>query len=209
MSRSVHLSAAYWKIALRPVRFAHIDLFTKQAKKKSSFLFSLSAQSACEEGRNTLLLFVATRYNTAMKRILEVEMGITMAILFLASLGAYFFYWYSTIWWFDMPMHFTGGYFLSIMLMYIVVRAQSKGNSEDNKKINPKYPLEKPTSRAGLYLKLILLTFTIGFLWEVYEFAVDTYFNAHLFVFLDSFSDLCFDMAGAITALFFIDRHML
>jgi hypothetical protein len=133
-----------------------------------------------------------------MKRILEVEMGITMAILFLASLGAYFFYWYSTIWWFDMPMHFAGGYFLSIMLMYIVVRAQSKGNREDNKKFNPKY----------LYLILILLTFAIGFLWEVYEFVVDAYFHTHLIVIMDSFSDLCFDMAGAITAFFFIDRHM-
>jgi len=137
-----------------------------------------------------------------MKRILEVEMGITMGLLFLASLGAYFFYWYTTIWYFDMPMHFIGGYFIGIALMYILgyrlqVTGFNKENIDNNKNLNTKY------------LILILLAFFIGFLWEVYEFAVDAYFNTHLIVLLDSFSDLCFDMAGAVTAFFFIDRHML
>lgn len=125
-----------------------------------------------------------------MKRILEVEMGITMAILFLASLGAYFFYWYSTIWWFDMPMHFTGGYFVAISIVYLLFKIRKEK--------------QLPT-----YLKLFLLVFAVGFLWEVYEFVVDAYFNTHTIVLMDSFSDLCFDMAGAITAFFFIDRHML
>ena len=133
---------------------------------------------------------MATRYNTPKKRILEVEMGITMAILFLANSGAHFFYWYSTIWWFDMPMHFTGGYFVAIALVYVLLKARK----------------EKP---LPTYLKLFFLVLTVGFLWEVYEYAFDIYFHNNLIMVLDSFSDLCFDMAGAITAFFFIDRHML
>ncbi|MGI9118480.1 MAG: hypothetical protein ACR2IQ_02940 [Minisyncoccia bacterium] len=139
-----------------------------------------------------------------MKRILEVEMGITMAILFLASLGAYFFYWYSTIWFFDMPMHFIGGYFICIALMYVTgYRLHATGYKGEDKDVI------KKNNHKYFYLKLILLTFIIGLLWEVYEYVVDLYFGNHLVVLIDSFSDLCFDTAGAITALFFIDKYML
>ena len=113
-----------------------------------------------------------------------------VALIFLFNTGATFFFWYSRIWWFDMPMHFAGGLFISLITVFVV-----------EKYLRPRRYIAQDHSVISRYL-IIFLCIAIG--WEVYEIAVDVYFSTHTTYLLDSLSDICFDLAGGALGLVYI-----
>lgn len=96
------------------------------------------------------------------------------------------FYWYPLIWWFDMPMHFLGGVFVGLLLSYLL------------KKIKI---IKEDISVFKFSLIITTLTFFVGMIWEGYEYFVQFYTHAYLANFLDSLSDLSFDIVGSIMAV--------
>jgi len=115
---------------------------------------------------------------------------ITSLILFILVLDllAYKFYWYYSIWWFDMPMHILGSLWVGLVFVWFL----------------------KPTDLSfNTILKIILGVLTIGLLWEIFElfaynFVTQTPFNA-----LDTMSDICFDLAGAGLAILYFARKIM
>ena len=96
------------------------------------------------------------------------------------------FYWYSSIWYFDMAMHFLGGFWLGLASLYL-------------------FPL-KDTSFKSI-LKIFLLVLLVGVGWEIFEVIVDRVITGNLFNTLDTISDICFDLAGGLSAiLYFIKK---
>lgn len=98
---------------------------------------------------------------------------------------------YHLLWWYDMPMHFLGGLFTGLLVLYIVLRQKSI------------------VCLPNIKIILISLYFilAIGFAWELYEFFVKTIIVGEQFIFRDSISDLFFDLAGGIEAMFIYLRH--
>lgn len=95
--------------------------------------------------------------------------------------------WYWIMWWFDMPMHFLGGFFSAVLIMLFFYRRL-------------RYIDTVNTTRALLYL--VAGTVVLGLVWELHEVVVERAIPAGMDIvsFVDSISDLFFDTAGGLLA---------
>jgi hypothetical protein len=127
-----------------------------------------------------------------MQKYIQKNLIHSIFIVFVANTLALFFHWYRLLWWFDMPMHFMGGFFCVWLVIYIY-------NKFFNNKGNSGFTLEK-----SLIKNVLIWTFIIGLGWEWFEWGTDLYTGAMSMHMLDSYSDLFFDMAGAFSAVFML-----
>lgn len=95
--------------------------------------------------------------------------------------------WYYLFWYFDMMMHFIGGITVLLLLVYIFY---------DKIQSAKKFPV----------WQLLAALFIIGFGWELYEQVVANLISHNPQIYLDSISDLFFDVAGGIFGLLYIIR---
>jgi hypothetical protein len=98
---------------------------------------------------------------------------------------------YSLLWWYDIPMHFLGGLFTTLLIISFLLRFKKLINL-------PNYKFA---------IIVLVLIFIFGLVWEVYEFTVITMIFKKENIPMDSLSDLFFDIAGGIEALFIYMRH--
>lgn len=99
-------------------------------------------------------------------------------LIAIANGLANFFHWYYTIWWFDIPMHFWGGFWVSAVTLWA---------------LGTRIPQASFWRRLGTALAAVLV---VGASWEVFEFGLDAIGDS-----IDTQQDLMFDMLGAITAV--------
>lgn len=109
-------------------------------------------------------------------------------IIFLLNYLAMKFYWYSSIWYFDMLMHFFGGVWIGFASIYLF---SPKNNS------------------FGPILKILLIVLFVGVGWEIFEILINEIITKNSFNFLDTFSDLFFDLAGGTFAVFYSLRKIV
>ncbi|MFA6273847.1 MAG: hypothetical protein WC662_01690 [Candidatus Paceibacterota bacterium] len=114
----------------------------------------------------------------------------TLLVLFIffINLVALKFYWYYSVWYFDMIMHFLGGFWLGLLFLWILKIQNVSINS---------------------ILKIILSVFIVGFSWEIFEIIVNNFFAQNPFSFFDTISDLCFDLAGGIFSFFYFYKKIM
>lgn len=105
-------------------------------------------------------------------------------ILLLGALnfvaGVFYFYW--TVWWFDYLMHFLAGLGGGLVIVWLF--------SNSNLKF-----------LQLLFLVLVIL-FTVGIIWEIFEYTNDIAPMAGENYILDTFSDLVMDLLGAAFAVY-------
>ena len=98
------------------------------------------------------------------------------------------FYWYFSIWYLDMIMHFLGGLWVGLVSIYL-------------------FSFNKNFFWA---FKILGIVFFIGLGWELFEIIVNDVITKNPLNFLDISSDIFFDLAGgAMAILYFIKRIML
>ena len=112
-------------------------------------------------------------------------------VVFMFQVIAGRLFWYSLIWWFDMPMHFFGGVFLALLIVWIFL------------KIRPVLCI-RPS--PGTLLVLALSVLVVGVLWEVFELALNIYVTFDRINLYDSASDLFFDLAGGMIGIVYALR---
>jgi hypothetical protein len=96
------------------------------------------------------------------------------------------FHWYSLLWWFDMPMHYLGGVWLGLAIMYF-------------------FPPKESSEISVIKVIIGVLAFAVA--WEIFEYIVDENISRNGFDLLDTMSDICFGLAGGFTAtLYFFKR---
>lgn len=101
--------------------------------------------------------------------------------------------WYWIYRWFDIPMHFAGGAWLGGMaIWYFFFR---KGL--------------KPQSFLPILTVSLLVSFGVGFLWEVFEATVSYFTVGHMNNILDTLGDLLFDILGGTTVAILIHVRKL
>jgi hypothetical protein len=93
--------------------------------------------------------------------------------------------WYYLFWYFDMPMHFIGGMTVLFLLVYIFY---NKISTKQNIPVG----------------QLLLAVFFIGFSWEIYEQLVSVLISHNPQIYIDSISDIFFDLAGGVFGLLYI-----
>ncbi len=119
------------------------------------------------------------------------RLTVLVFFIFIVQITGIHFHWFYLIWWFDMPMHFLGGVFIGLLLVFLIEK-------------NIKLKFSFPTIEAFPLLSYILLIALIGILWEYFELIIDVYTGNHLINILDTFSDISFDIAGGALSLLYI-----
>ena len=119
---------------------------------------------------------------------LALIVAIFMAFLHVA---ATMFFLYSFYWWFDIPLHFLGGFCAGLISLYFYSHLR-RGNASGG-------------AIAGVLLAAILGTVAVGLGWEVFEYSAGITFNTVGNHALDTFKDLIMDILGGYVAyLYFI-----
>ena len=108
--------------------------------------------------------------------LLKISLWLVIGIFFLNAMAMKFF-WYYSIWWFDMPMHFLGGVFVGLASLAFWT----------------KQPI----------LRTILSILVISILWELFEFSLDAFITYNPHNFLDTLSDVSFDLAGGLLSILY------
>jgi hypothetical protein len=125
------------------------------------------------------------------KRLFKILTHLVISI-FLVNCVAVRLYWYYSIWYFDMPMHFFGGLWVGLALIWFL--------SYKNSSLELSFKL---------ICQIILGVLLIGFLWEVFEILVNNIIAQNQFNTLDTISDIFFDLAGGTFAVFYFFFHSL
>ncbi len=104
------------------------------------------------------------------------------------------FHWYYSLWYFDMIMHFLGGAWLGLSILWLLFR----------KEVIPTHVY------SSLFLKVAAGVLIFGIGWEIYEFLVDYFivFNFSRFNLSDTISDILCDFSGGMVALYFVTHIM-
>ena len=111
-----------------------------------------------------------------------------IAFIFAMNYLAIWLHWYYSMWWFDMPMHFLGGLWVGLALLWVLPQEESS--------------LDK-------IFQVFLFVLIIGVGWEIFEFIVNETLARNPFDLRDTLSDIFFDISGGMTAMFyFLTRIM-
>ncbi len=122
-----------------------------------------------------------------MKKNLAKKALFLVIFIFFLNKIADFFYWYSSIFWFDMFMHFLGGVFLAFLIGSLFSHVYQKRNT------------------VHTVVLILVWVFVIGVGWELFEFSVQGIIKiTGLADIPDSFSDLFFDLLGGLVGSFFV-----
>lgn len=122
------------------------------------------------------------------KKLLKKILFLILFIFFL-NLLANKFYWYVSIWYFDMIMHTLGGIWLAFSVIFVL-------NIQD-------------FSRK-IFFKIIFGVFLVGLGWEIFEFGVDEIILKNPFnTKIDTLSDLVCDTFGGLIGIFYYFKHSL
>ena len=122
------------------------------------------------------------------RRKLSIRMTLLVVFIFLINFVAMKLHWYSALWWFDMPMHYLGGLWLGLAMIYF-------------------FPPKLGSVKAIMWTIVGVMFFALA--WEVFEYFVDENIARNGFDIYDTLSDICFDLAGAFTALFYFFKRII
>lgn len=122
---------------------------------------------------------------------------VLLLIIFIVQIFALKYYWYWTMRWFDMPMHFAGGVWLAgAAIWWRFFRDDST---------------ESP-GLSRLVVWGVFAAFVVGFSWEIYESSVSFLVIGHINDIIDTGSDILFDVLGGLVfaiCVYWAERRIL
>jgi|GEM_PF-440396 len=113
---------------------------------------------------------------------------LVLLIIFIAGLhiAAMRFNLYFSIWWFDIPMHFLGGLWSGLfVIFYSLLRTHSRGEAPSHTRV----------LCVGLGAAIVF-----GLAWELYEYLFGFTFTTKSSYGFDTIVDMILDMLGGLTA---------
>ncbi len=122
------------------------------------------------------------------KKKILVRIVSLIVTIFILNYLALKFHWYFSIWWFDMPMHILGGFWVGLCFIWYL---KPKDLSFNN------------------IIKIILGFLVIGLLWEIFEISVDKIIMQNPFNVLDTISDICFGLTGAFFSVLYFSKSIM
>jgi len=107
--------------------------------------------------------------------------------IFVVNLLANKLYWYYSIWCFDMLMHFLGGFWVGLLFLYFS-------------------PIQKDLNSV---VRILLFVLFVSIGWEIYEVLVNDLIARNPFNFLDTMSDIFFDLSGGACAILYYFKRIM
>jgi len=107
-------------------------------------------------------------------------------------------YWDYTTRWFDMVLHFLGGFWQGLLFIWFF-------SIKD-------LPLLKPSldpNDPKLIYKTIFFVLLIGLLWELFEFYTNNYIVGYPFDRIDTISDLFLDLLGGVLVIIYFFKIIM
>ncbi len=122
------------------------------------------------------------------KKSFSILILVFIYLIFILDIIAnqYFLYWY--FWWFDMLMHFLGGFWVALLTYYIFFL------SSYFKNISKKF---------SIFILSLVTVLVVGVLWEVFEYIMSVSTQQSNYI-LDTNLDLLMDILGWLIAYFFL-----
>lgn len=115
-------------------------------------------------------------------------------IILIFQVIAEYFYWYWRIWWFDMPMHFAGGLWAGLSILWLVF-------------LSGKFKRNIPQSARSIFTIGVCSVLVIAIVWEIFEYIVQIIFPHGVpYDIVDSLSDIFWGFMGGIVASFSFSR---
>ncbi len=111
-----------------------------------------------------------------------------ISFIFITNFLANKFYWYSAVSYFDMIMHFLGGFWVALLCVYL-------------------YPFKEKS--PNVVLEVLAFVLLVGVGWEIYEMLVNSVAAQNPFDYLDTGSDLFFDLFGGSMAIFYFYKRIM
>jgi len=115
------------------------------------------------------------------------RLALLIFLIFITNFFANKFYWYASIRYFDMVMHFLGGLWVGLALLWL---------------------LFKENFSFVLIFKILLGVLVVGVLWEIFEILVNSTIAQNPFDVLDTASDLFFDFGGGLCAILYLWKKL-
>jgi hypothetical protein len=127
-------------------------------------------------------------YNEVNRKKLGVRIVSLILFIFILILITLKLHWFFTIWWFDMPVHFLGGFWVGLVFIWFL----------------------KPGDLSfSTVAKIILGFLLIGLSWEIFEILVDKAIAQNPFNVLDTLSDICFGLAGTLFSVLYFFKKII
>ena len=98
------------------------------------------------------------------------------------------FYWYSSIWYFDIFMHFLGGLWLGGLFLWLF------------------WPNKLSTTLVAKVIAGVLL---VGIGWEIFELMFVNYVAQNSFDVVDTSMDLVLDVLGGLSAILYFNKKII
>jgi hypothetical protein len=119
-------------------------------------------------------------------------------LIFILSIHilATIYYWYWTVGWLDMPMHFLGGFWVAMAATALISNFQFPISNEIFKQ-----------KKLSFFIVILSFVALIGVLWEFFEFGYDVLISSKEYLAAvqqgvgDTMSDLFFDLLGGLVFL--------
>ena len=121
-----------------------------------------------------------------------------MLLTFLLQKTAEKFYWYDSLRWFDIGMHFLGGFWVGMFFVWFFSTVRLPF-------------LRRPIRGMGrqtLGLALLFVLF-VAISWEAGEFLTGNYIGQESWSALDTTSDIFWGLVGGVAALFYCFRKIM
>lgn len=124
------------------------------------------------------------------KKSFPKKLLIFILVILLLQVIASYFYWYWRIWWFDMLMHFAGGLWVGLSILWLYFLSGRIVMFPQNKTISP-------------IVVGVVAVLCVAILWEVFEYLVQVLFpQGTPYDILDTLSDIFFGFLGGTAASF-------
>jgi hypothetical protein len=129
-----------------------------------------------------------------------------LIVLFSAIMGMHVYanmhFLYYEIPWLDIPMHFLGGFWLGYSALWVYTYS-GFFRREDHRDALP--------SVRYMWFLALLCALVLGGIWEIYEYAMDMFFDrTYQYDVFDTLSDFFFDaLGGTVAAFIFMSRRFI
>jgi len=128
-------------------------------------------------------------------RLLRI-LALLVCVIALMQSAAIVFSLYWTLWWYDILLHFLGGIFIGLLVLWV-------------RFLSGYFPAPSfPWSHGHLFLFTLFWTLIIGVGWEVFEWLVGNTWSMERY-WLDTTLDVALDLIGSIVASFYFTRQYL
>lgn len=132
------------------------------------------------------------------RKKLFIRIATLIFLIFVFNALALWLHWYSALLWLDIPMHILGGFWLGLFFIWLFSFKEIEVFEDFLNKKNFKF-----------FLKILFFVLIIGILWEVFEFMINESITRNLFDTIDTFSDLVFDLLGAIFSIYYVSKKIV